>query len=289
MIIVQLKGGLGNQLFQYAAGLSLSRHHNVPVKVDTRELKLPDKLVGTSRYYELQNLINPPLVATKEEVESVIEANTFQNFFQKLLPSYKRSVYNEKKFGFDKNFFRAGVNIYVKGYRQSEKYFVSIKDEIAKSFQFKRPLISDVLKEADKISKVESVSIHIRRGDYHSTAAKDYHGTLSRRFYRAAMNRISSSIANPTFYVFSDNIEWAQNLDFESPVHFVSHRISSNHYHDFYLMQSCRHNIIANSSFSWWAAWLNPNPGKVVIAPDKWFNNAPLDTTDLIPEKWIKL
>src|SRR4051812_27950835 len=117
MIIVQLRGGLGNQLFQYAAGLSLSKHHGVSVKVDVNQLKQPDETIGTFRNYELQHLVAPPEIAQQPEIDSLVKSNVFGRYFQKTLPSYRRIVYNEKRFEFDQNFFRSGKNIYLKGYR----------------------------------------------------------------------------------------------------------------------------------------------------------------------------
>ena len=125
MIIVQLKGGFGNQLFQYAAGLSLSKHHSVPVKVDVDELKQPDEEIGTIRKYELGNIIAAPAIANVNEIAALTKKPLFTNYLQKALPSYRRIIYNEKDSKFDKHFFEAGNNIYLKGYRQSEKIFSS--------------------------------------------------------------------------------------------------------------------------------------------------------------------
>jgi hypothetical protein len=290
MIIVQLKGGLGNQLFQYAAGLSLARHHGVPVKVDVNELKQPDELIGTLRNYELQHLLAPPQIANPQEIHSLTKSNVIINYFRKTLPSFRRIIYNEKRFEFDPNFFKAGKNIYLKGYRQSEKYFHSISKEIHATFQLKPTLTGNIADFANAINKKESVSVHIRRGDYNNSAVNDYHGIASESYYQQAIDRLICSLENPSFYVFSDNIDWIkQNLQFAGQVEFVSGSISKTHYEDFYLMSRCKHNIIANSSFSWWAAWLNSNPDKKIIAPLKWFNNAPYNTSDLIPKDWIRL
>jgi len=290
MIIVQLRGGLGNQLFQYAAGLSLSKYHRVPVKVDVNDLRHPDEVTGTLRNFELQHLVEPPAIASDNEINAVTNKGVVARYFQKLLPSYQRTIYNEKKFEFDGNFFKSKKDIYLKGYRQSEKYFLRCATEIRSAFQFKPSLIIEVEKFSDQLAKKESVSIHIRRGDYTNTALLDYHGTASQEYYQEAIYKIASSIDNPSFFVFSDNIEWVkQNLTFTHPVQFVSGTLTKNHYDDFFLMSHCKHNIIANSSFSWWAAWLNANPDKIVVAPKKWFNKADLDTKDLIPESWIRL
>lgn len=290
MIIVQLKGGLGNQLFQYAAGLSLAKHHNVDVKVDISELQQPDKEIGTTRVYELNNIIQPPAIASLEETKSITYQNICKKYFEKFIPSYKRTIYNEKQFQFDKSFFNSASNLYLKGYRQSEKYFKSIEKDVRQDFQLQSVLVAEVEGFVKKLQSTNSVSIHIRRGDYKNSAVQDYHGTLTEDYYQNAIDKISSIAQDLTFFIFSDDIEWVKNnLKFEKPVDFVSGTISKTHFHDFYLMSACKHNIIANSSFSWWAAWLNPNPLKQVIAPARWFNNAKLNTTDLIPEGWHTL
>lgn len=290
MIIVQLKGGLGNQLFQYASGLSLSKYHEVPLKVDTSELYQPDDEIGTIRKYELHNFLAAPEIASNQEIEDLKHQNLFSRIFQKTKPSYSRKIYNEKRFEFDKKFFLAGNNLYLKGYRQSEKYFSLIANEIKNGFQLKKSIVEDVLDYGEKLFTLNSISIHIRRGDYINKKALDFHGLLTQEYYQKTIDRICIDIPNPIFFVFSDNIEWVKNnLTFKNSIEFVSGKITKNHYQDFYLMSQCRHNIIANSTFSWWAAWLNNHPNKIVIAPKNWFGNAPCDTKDLYPATWMKV
>ncbi|MCW3081268.1 alpha-1,2-fucosyltransferase [Segetibacter sp.] len=290
MIIVQLKGGLGNQLFQYAAGLSLAKHHNVEVKVDISELQQPDKEIGTIRAYELNGIIRPPAIASQKEVESITKQNVFKKYLEKLTPSHKRTIYNEKQFQFDKNFFNSGKNLYLKGYRQSEKYFKSIEQHVRHDFQLQPGLLTEVEGFEKDLRLKNSVSIHIRRGDYKNSVVQNYHGTLNENYYQKSIDQISAITQDPAFFIFSDDINWVKNnLKFEKPVVFVSGTISKSHYQDFYLMSLCKHNITANSSFSWWAAWLNSNPLKQVIAPHKWFSNPKPDIRDLIPDVWHKL
>ncbi|GEO12126.1 alpha-1,2-fucosyltransferase [Segetibacter aerophilus] len=290
MIIVQLKGGLGNQLFQYAAGLSLATHHGVDVKVDLTELRQPDEEIGTLRAYELNNISRPPAIASYEEIENIQKQNVFKKYLEKVSPSHKRTIYNEKQLLFDNNFFNSGSHIYLKGYRQSEKYFKHIENIVRHDFELKHELVANVKASAEQFSSINSVSIHVRRGDYTNNAVKEYHGSLDKDYYQHSIDKISSITKDPIFFIFSDDINWVKsNLKFTKTVKFVSGTISKNHYEDFYLMSRCKHNIIANSSFSWWASWLNPNPNKMVIAPKRWFNNTRLNTRDLIPEGWHKL
>lgn len=290
MIIVQLKGGLGNQLFQYAAGLSLAKHHNAPVKVDITNLLAPDEQIGTTRNYELQHILQPPAIATGEEVKHMLSESPLLRYYRKTLPPYKRKIYKEESFRFDPHFFQSKNHLYLKGYRQSELYFQHIQDDVRTNLFLQSSLYNDVHEFGKQLKNEQSISIHIRRGDYTNQLVQDYHGVLDQQYYQHAINLIEAKVKQANLYVFSDNPSWVkEHLQFQQPVQFVSGAISKNHYEDFYLMSCCRHNIIANSSFSWWAAWFNSNPNKNVLAPMKWFNAAHLDTTDLIPPGWMRI
>ncbi len=290
MIIVQLKGGLGNQMFQYAAGLSLAANHGTKLKVDVSLLNEADAEIGTVRYFDLQQLQLSPEIATKEEISNIEPGSLFTILMEKIKPAFKRRIYKEADYTFDTNFFSAKDNIYLKGYRQSEKYFSPIKDQIRRGFQFNNEVIKAVAAKASELKSLNSVSIHIRRGDYSNPIVRNYHGILGAAYYQQAIRYMESNVSECQFYIFSDDPEWVKtNLKFDAPVQIVSGVETKNHFEDFYLISQCKHQVIANSTFSWWAAWLNPNPDKIVIAPEKWFNNAPYDTRDLIPESWIKM
>jgi hypothetical protein len=290
MIIVQLKGGLGNQMFQYAAGLSLAAHHNVPLRVDVSELGQADKAIGTLRHFDLQQVILEPVPATESELAAATKQNVFSKGIDKLKAPFRRKVYKEKDFYFDPHFFKAGDDVYLKGYRQSESYFAPIRDKVACGFQVKPTTVAGVEERGLQIKQENSVAVHIRRGDFTNKVVSDYHGMLDAAYYQQAIAAIEAKIDDARFYVFSDDPQWMkEQLFFASPVEIMSGVVSKNQFEDFYLISQCKHQIIANSTFSWWAAWLNSNPGKIVIAPKKWFNNAPYDTRDLIPEGWIKI
>jgi hypothetical protein len=290
MVIVKLQGGLGNQLFQYAAGLSLARHHQVPVKVDVTDLRAPDEKIGTMRHYELDKIVQPPMIATQAEVDGMVAEPFLVKYYRKSLPPYKRKIYKEASFRFDEHFFKSRSNVYVKGYRQSEKYFEPIRDEVASNLFLQQDNYKNVFEFGEKLKLIDSVSLHIRRGDYLNSIVQEYHGVLDEAYYQKAINRIVDSLPDAQLFIFSDNPEWVkQQLTFTRPVQLVSGAISTNHYEDFYLMSCCRNNIIANSSFSWWAAWFNKNENKKVIAPKNWFNKANLDTSDLIPPNWLRI
>lgn len=289
MIIVQLKGGFGNQLFQYASALNLGKYHNVPVKVDISLLNIPDDLIGTTRAFDLLSLHHSIEVANASEINAIKGIKLIQ-YLQKILPAYKRNIYKEVSFNYDQHFLEAGSNVYLKGYRQSEKYFKQINYEITNEFHFKEELIKDVSYITSQIQSENSISIHIRRGDYTNAKVFDFHGIQSIEYYNQAISLIKEKISKPKFYIFSDDINWVQeNLYLDEDAQLISANESPTSITDFHLMSCCKHNIIANSTFSWWAAYLNPNPDKIIIAPKRWFNKANYDTNDLIPKSWIQL
>lgn len=289
MIIVQLKGGLGNQLFQYAAAMSLAHLHQTSVKVDINLLKAPDKSIGTVRSFDLQCIKHPPEVASDEEIAQFLSFSIF-NLFDKLKPAYQRKIYKEEAFTFDENFYKAGKAIYLKGYRQSPLYFKSIEQQIREEFVIQDKLIEKVVDLAKSFQQAESVAIHIRRGDYNKPNVVNYHGLLDQHYYNRAINFMNQQFAYPKFYIFSDDINWVkQYLSLPSDSMYIDASYSDHPITDFYLISKCKHQIIANSTFSWWAAYLNTYPQKIVIAPKHWFANPKLSTRDLLPNTWVKL
>jgi len=285
MIITQIKGGLGNQMFQFAAGKTLAHLNNTFLKLDISafdEYKL--------RNFDLLNFQPNVAFARKQEINDLLPAHNFEKAFQYFSPLKKRSYYREKTFSFDSKVLRLGRNVYLKGYFQSEKYFLPAKEIIRKEFRFKDDVINNVNEFANKINNEQSVGVHIRRGDMRNdNITSEYHGVLPLDHYQKCIDIIRSKVPGPVFYFFSDDIKWVkENLQIPQSV-YISDNITKNHIEDLYLMSRCRYNIIANSSFSWWGAWLNDNPEKIVIAPKKWFNKGPKDTQDLIPEGWIKV
>lgn len=290
MIVVKLSGGFGNQLFQYAAGLSLSKHNNVDLKVDISTLNAPDTVTGTIRKADILYLINPPTIASEAEIIRYKSQSHHKKLAEKLLPFYKRQVYKEASNKFDKMFFSAGANKYLLGNRQSEKYFKPYENHIKNNIILSGEIVFPLIKFSETLKEQNSVSIHIRRGDYLTPVAMEWLGLLPISYYKNSINTILAKIPNAVFYIFSDDIDWVKNnLIIENEHHFVSNNISKTAMEDFFLMSCCRHNIIANSTFSWWAAWLNDYEEKTIIAPKRWYNMDKLNNSDLIPANWIKL
>jgi hypothetical protein len=177
------------------------------------------------------------------------------------------------------------------GYWQSERYFSDIGDVIRQDFTLVAPMVPRRLEIRRRIRDCNAVSVHVRRGDYASDPAiSQSHGTCPPEWYHQTMTRMAGAIENPTFVVFSDDPAWARaNLPPSRPMIFVDPGRDGRDAEDIRLMSDCRHHIIANSTFSWWGAWLNPRPDKKVIAPARWFNRAQHDTRDLIPPGWERV
>ncbi|GBG57986.1 alpha-1,2-fucosyltransferase [Sporomusaceae bacterium FL31] len=290
MIIVKLIGGLGNQLFQYSMARRISFISGEEIKLDLSEFK-EYKL----RVYELHNFNIIENIATPDEIEKLAGCNSiYTKFFKKItsiLPFNKKTYVKEKSFCFDSEILSINKNAYLEGYWQSEKYFKDIEEIIRSEITIKSPLSGKNLQLAEKIENTNAIAIHIRRGDYASNPlTNEYHGLCHINYYHEAISLLLKKIRDPQFFVFSDDCEWSQqNLNLPYPTTFVNHNGSDYAYEDIRLMSLCKHNVIANSSFSWWGAWLNRNPQKMVIAPKQWFKKHEIDTSDLIPDKWIRI
>jgi hypothetical protein len=285
MIIANISGGLGNQLFQYAAAKALALHHNVELKLDISHFE-----EKSLRKFELDNFNCQPSIATAEELLPFRKKSIIYRAAQKLLPPHKRKPFKQPGFEYYPRFLEAPSNTYLKGNWQSEKYFMNIQDVLRSEFVVSPKLVAHLKNKSIEMENEHSVSVHIRRGDYLNPSTLKYHGVLPVEYYKNAIAKIQSSGKDYKFYFFSDDIEWTKNnLVYDFPHEHISNVITKNHFEDFYLMSSCRNNIIANSSFSWWCARLNPNPEKIVVAPKKWFNEARANTKDLIPAEWFRI
>lgn len=286
MIVVGLKGGLGNQLFQYALGRRLSMEHGCPLILDDRALH-SDPL----RNFALNQFqINQPLA--KPLSYPLHGVGAYLNPLYRSLPfTQALTIANEKGFAFDPQVLEYESGTYLNGYWQSERYFLPIRQTLLTDLALAKPLSTEQSKLAEQIVGVNAVSLHIRRGDYVSDSiTNSYHGLCNLNWYHRAVNTIAQDVSNPHFYIFSDDYEWAtKNLQLSHSTYFIEPQQDGHESIDMHLMSLCQHNIIANSSFSWWGAWLNQNLQKRVIAPANWFANAPHDTRDLIPTSWQRL
>ena len=287
MIVTKLIGGLGNQMFQYAVGRALAVRHGAILRLD----------VSAFAQYELHSygLRHFQIVATEltdaERAGLGLAKNRWCRILGRLRSRESISVIRESSFAYDPALLDAPGACYLEGYWQSPKYFSDIEPLILREFTVKESLRGQNLEISKRISDCLAVSLHVRRGDYvNNERTNRYHGTCGAEYYDAAELYLRERLGAMQLFVFSDDPDWAEaNLHFRSPVTVLRHNGPERNYEDLRLMTLCRHHIIANSTFSWWGAWLCQSPGKIVIAPKTWFRGANYDTSDLIPKEWIRL
>lgn len=303
--IVSLNGGLGNQMFQYAYIKALAKRNKKEFLLDfsnfeTYKLHNPDKAMILNL-----NIENNAISKNKLETLKGKKIKTkCPGFLRKVLGVKKYKIVGAKiktikeQIGqaciFDKTLFDLKNPTYIEGYFQSEKYFKKIKKDLLKDF-LPKDGFSDgykgVLKEI-KDKKHSSISLHIRRGDYISNpeTAKIHGGCCPINYYEKAIEFLKNNIKNPKIFIFSNDLKWVkENIKTDVPMIFVDCATEKTPYEDIWLMANCNHNIIANSSFSWWGAWLNENNNKIVIAPKKWFNKEDMGFKDIYSEDWKKI
>jgi hypothetical protein len=297
MVIVEINSGLGNQMFQYAAGLALAEKLNTDLLLDISWYAKSNQ-AQTPRNFELSiyPIVNnyADELAVSELIRPSSEGllNKLKHRINLSKPIHKKWAFVEPHFHFYPKFFDANKTVYLSGYWQSEKYFTRISEPIRKLYSL------DIQKNEPSFSILEqiiaspnSVAIHVRRGDMvKNPQVAQVHGSCNLDYYARSMKHLESLIAKPEYFIFSDEPQWCQdNIRSSFPVHIVSGNEGAKSYLDIQLMRHCKHNIIANSSFSWWGAWLNANPNKLVFAPLNWFNGDKNDTKDLIPSSWMRL
>jgi len=289
MIITRLIGGLGNQMFQYAAGRRLAHSLDTDLKIDTSDFTSSKTRNYALDCFNIQTTLSTPFdlkrvakgnVSRLEKIKRLIDHNWQQNCI-----SYNK----EKHFHFDPDILSLSNDSYLDGYWQSEKYFLDIGDIIRKEFTISNTPSTANQTIAANIQHHHSVAIHIRRGDYITdSVSSQLHDTYNIEYYKKAIEIILEKVSEAHFYVFSDDPDWVKNnFILDNPTTYVSHNNDSCH-EDMKLISLCKHQIIANSSFSWWGAWLNKNPDKIVIAPTHWFRVNDYNTSDLIPASWIR-
>lgn len=291
MLIVKVIGGIGNQMFQYAVGRNIQLKNGGALKLDINGYKYQFDI--TPRKFELDIFKLDYKIASQNDIAQLVGFDMLNRVFNRFgvdLKSRSKFFFKEKSFAYDSRINKVGNNVYLEGFWNSEKYFVENEKEIRKDFSFRKELMENNKKIAESISKTNAVSIHIRRGDYiYNKKTNQFHGTCDLNYYQRAIDLIKNKVKNPKFFIFSDDLEWVKNnLKIKNAI-YVEGNIDDKSYIDMQLMSLCKHNIIANSSFSWWGAWLNNNPEKIVIAPEKWFNDTTINTKDLLPEGWIKI
>lgn len=273
-------------MFQYAAGKNIAVRNNTVLKLDISDFGTGREGV-TPRSFALDRFNISAEIATKKEIAKLKKTGCLKNLIGRLLGKKNEEI-KDPFFYFLPAFLEIKDNSYLAGYWQSEKYFESISGTIRQEFRLKEEFSNFSENILSQILNNNSVSLHVRRGDYAtSKKANDTHGTCPVEYYSETAKIIGDSVKDPVFFIFSDDIGWAEeNLKINHPINFMD---AGKDFHDLILMSQCKHNIIANSSFSWWAAWLNGNKNKMVIAPKKWFKISEVNTDDRFPKDWIKI
>lgn len=294
MIIVKMMGGLGNQLFQYAVGraLALRTHQRLAFDLEYYEIT-PG--ADTKRRLELNQLGLEVPRATQRDLRRLKEGHLFSlPILNKICDKFWRNstaIVREDGEESIESILSLKGEAYLVGYWQSERYFGDFSESIRSDIQLESDLDSSALALQNFILEKNSVSLHVRRGDYvKDLTTNAYHGTCTIDYYGSAMKLVESHCPMPEYFVFSDDINWCrENLRSDVPLHFIDNNMGQKSYRDLCLMRQCKHHIIANSSFSWWGAWLDTNPQKLVIAPKKWFQVRD-DLNDYrTPKGWTRL
>ena len=288
VIITKLMGGLGNQMFQYALGRRLAYERGVPLKLDlTWFSDAPNMGADTVREYVLDGWRIQASIATSEDLSCLPARNSF---LARLGLAPSRAI-RERGFAFNAAVLRAPRSVHLTGYWQSEKYFKTIRDTLLRDFTLAAPPCPHAAQLLPQLRELRPIAVHVRRGDYvRNRVTNAFHGLCSIEYYKAAAARLAEQVSEPAFLLFSDDVDWTRdNLRLKWPATYVQHDSACSPHQDIWLMSHCSHHIIANSSYSWWGAWLCPNVEKTVIAPKQWFRNPQIDTRDLIPEGWARI
>lgn len=290
-VTVRLLGGLGNQMFQYAAALSLANRHEMQLKID---------LSAFDTYktwpYQLDCLQLPQnLCFDKPAPRQQMSNGMLARLGRRVISRPSEGVYHEPHFHFDENLLNMGCqNVVLEGYFQSPRYFQGVEDRLREQYQLSSDWSSIGQIWLDKINASPcSIALHVRRGDYLSAGASGTHSSLNLDYYRRSIDLMRKLLGQEIqFFLFSDDAEFVESTFSDLASAQVVTSNPDAPWEDMFLMAHCRHNIIANSSYSWWGAWLNPNPEKYVIAPAQWFTPAKMavcNVLDLYPDDWIIL
>ena len=286
MVIVKIIGGLGNQMFQYAYAKALEQKgHEVKIDISAFETY---KLHGG---YQLDKYNIDLDSSIKDENDKFYKNTFFYKVLRRFGMDFSRRI-KEKSLLFDNRFFKIDDNSYLDGYFQCEKYFKDIREIILKQFTINQDISNYTKEIKNKIQNFQnSCSLHIRRGDFVNSTNINIHGACDIEYYKKAMKYLEEKVVNINYFIFSDDIEWVkENLAIQNAIYIDSKEKRIPH-EDIYLMSLCKNNIIANSSFSWWGAWLNQNENKMVIAPKRWFADDKLESQskDIVCESWVKI
>lgn len=295
MIVVQLKGGMGNQLFQYSLGRALAIKHKTELLFDTSFLanRVPDK-AKTFYNNELGLFDLPARIASKNDIPYYGGRFSTRNRFTRgihLLRIHTRGLRYvlQRQFEFDPQIIALPDNVYLDGYWQTEKYFQPVAAQIRTDLAFHHNLSPVARQMHDRMKSKTSVCVHIRRGDYLEIV--DQVGVVGANYIQSGIRMLTERFVGLHFYIFSNDPQWCvANLKITVPHTFINAKNAGmNDKEHFMLMSSAQHFIIANSTYSWWAAWLATSPHKFVIGPKTWLLDPKINTSDILPDDWYSI
>lgn len=279
-IRLKLYGGLGNQMFQFATGFTIAKRKDEKLSLDLsyinqRQLFNGFELDKVFNIFSKVVFLNKPLSIKSISLEEILIKfdKTFYNF-------------KEPHFHYTPNILNIPNHSFLDGYWQSELYFNEYEKEIKELFSFSNILDEKNHSIALDINKSNSVSIHIRRGDF-LLNRNDNHNIDLKEYYLNAIKKTYEYVKDPKFFIFTDDPDWVlKNFILDQPSHVININLGAKSFIDMHLMSLCKINIISNSSFSWWGAWLNSKKNKIVFAPKYWFKDKSICTKNLIPNTW---
>ena len=280
VLTVGISHRLGNQLFQYATGRAAAQRTGQDLQLDLRFLHQHPEMEYSLPHYRIDTVETGTLPP--------VRSDGLRYRLWKLRSVFTGQRIIERRNDFTPAALTPPKNAQLRGYWQNARYFADQADVIRRDLTLCEALKGENARTAQRIAQSGTpVSLHVRRNDYldHS----DTFVVLTPRFFQEAAQRLKQQVAGPlSFYLFSDDPEWAEaNLDLPGEKFLVHHHSGTTPHTDLHLMSLCRHHIIANSTFSWWGAWLNPSPEKIVIAPAKWYRGSWLSSDFIVPQDWI--
>jgi hypothetical protein len=273
-------------MFQYAAGRALALRRGVSFAIDRRAF-LDYKTHAFGMHCFTAQLSEAPA----RFLPNPSAEGRLQRLLRRFMPT-PLDVYTEKTFTFDAAVLILPDGVYLDGYWQTEKYFADFSDVIRRDFTVRDAPSAANQAWLERIAQAHSVSLHIRRGDYMSNpAAAAVHGICDLSYYESAVAYLRQAMGlDPELFVFSDDPDWvAANLRLPYQMHLIRGNDAITNYEDLRLMTACRHHIVANSSFSWWGAWLDARADSITVAPVRWFAGKVPDARDLVPQRWVRL
>ncbi len=295
IVISKLAGGLGNQLFQYTVGRQLSLQKNVALVLDTSFYESQEVRSFKLQHFNIQAETTSSL-KDSHFIKLCTGTNLSSKFYQttqKFLPKRIRTFYKESKlWGYESTLYKTSPPIYLKGFWQHYKYYEQLHPQIITELTPRENPDEETKAIFNSLSKDEfSVSVHIRRGDYITNPEAKFMGVLPLDYYLKGIRIIQEKIKDPAFYFFSDDLQWVKdNLKIDARSNYMDIGQGKKDYLELYLMSKCRHNIIANSTFSWWSAFLNQHPNKIVVSPHQWVSDPEKNKGIQIQfPDWIKL